>query len=421
MNGIEVILLCAILGILAYLRYRRLFNPLFIFCIIFSFSAFLSILEIDGVPVPQNETYAMVGLGVFAFWTGGMLSDNKYKFKRKNCVYNINFKKLKIITIVGIISSMIELKNTIVVFINYGLAGVYTQRLAVQFDGANNLMRKSYFESVCNQFIFLPCIYFLMLCYLYLYFRDSERKYLIYSIICLFGTVLSNGGRTSVLVFVIYYVVLMTSLKNNQTSDFLKIDKTKIKYIMGALLIGFLLIYVFIQRSTDIVKTIGSYYGYPIIHMEEKLSKAVKYQYTYGMASFQGIFRPVLNVIEKITGHTFILLENASHISDIANSAIRLAPSVMYNAFVTPFYYFYIDFGWYGIIVLSFLFGWFSNKLYTLYIKCGDDQKTLLFLLNLGLPICFSIVRFQYALGTIPWAMFITLFICTNKCKKICD
>lgn len=154
--------------------------------------------------------------------------------------------------------------------------------------------------------------------------------------------------------------------------------------------------------------------------MQEKLIRAEAYQYTYGMASLQGVFRPVINVFELITGNDFQLLNYASEVSDIANSSIRLSSSVLYNAFVTPFYYFYIDFGWGGICVLSLIFGGFSNIRYKRFMEYPDDRNTILFMLSFALPICFAFVRFQYALGYIPWAMILAIF-CSSKEKGIVD
>ena len=423
MSGNAVIVLCAFFAVAALIRYRSIINPIFVFCSLFAFSAWLSTLGIEQVQIPSNETFLIVGIGVGFFAIGGFLSDNKVLIKlplksaNENASYVISDTKLRIRTIIGIISSAIELRNTIKVFMSGGLIAVYSQRLAVQFDGAFNMMRKGFFESVNNQFIFQPVMYFLLIAFLIKYFENNERKYFIYSIISLLVILVSNGGRTVVLLFIIYYVVLFLELKKGKTRA-LTISRDKVKYLVGGVVAVIVLFYVFSKRGTNIVSTIGSYYGYPIIHMQYKLKMAEQYFYTYGMSSFQGLFRPIINVFEIISGSEADILNTTAQISNLANSAYRFTSSVYYNAFVTPFYYFYCDGGLLGVSILSFIFGWFSNRLYIKHIIKRNNRTVLLFLLSFGLPVCFSFVRFQYALSTIPWAMIICLWVTNGKTMR---
>lgn len=419
MSGYTVVLICILLAICALIKYRNIINPIFVFSAIFGFSVWLSTLGIDQVAVPERKTFLIVGLGVIFFAIGGFLSDSKiviktpFSNKNSNSLCAINLTRLRIITVIGIASSVIELRNTIRVFRSGGLIGVYTQRLAVQFDGADNLMRKNFFESVNNQFIFQPVMYFLLVAFLILYFEKKEKKFFIFSIITLLAILISNGGRTVVLLFIIYYIVLFLELRKERVLA-VTISKEKLKYIVGGFIAVIVLFYVFSSRGTNVISTIGSYFGYPIIHMQYKLHSAEQYFYTNGMASFQGLLRPIINIFEIITGYDSEILNVTGQVSNIANSAYRLTSSVYYNAFVTPFYYFYCDGGLVGVSLLSLLFGWFSNRLYINHISNRNNRTILLFMLSFGLPICFSFVRFQYALSTIPWAMIICLWV-TNE------
>lgn len=414
MTGFLLIFICLILGFIALLRYKRLYNPVFVFCILFSFCTWLSTMEIDNVSIPSNNTYLMVGVGIIFFWIGGMTADNSFIARKKEYSFNINKKRLMIVSIVGILSSIIELKNTISVFLSGGIREVYSQRLSVEFNAANNALAKNYFESLSRQFIFAPVMTFLIPVFIYLYFKENKGRYLCFSLVALFSFLISNGGRTVVIIYLIYYGIVFV-LKNSNSLGILTIQKSKLKYVFGGLLGFVILCYVFFQRETNISRTIGSYFGYPFIHMEVKLKQATYYQYTYGITTFQGLLRPIMDVFELAFVMDFKTLENAAKVSDIANSATRLSSNVMYNAFVTPFYYFYIDFGWFGIMMLSYIFGWFSNKR---YIKClcnKDDRSVLFFLLSFASPICFSFVRMQYALENVPWAMIIAFYVCSIK------
>ena len=75
----------------------------------------------------------------------------------------------------------------------------------------------------------------------------------------------------------------------------------------------------------------------------------------------------------------------------------------MYNAFVTYIASFYIDFGLLGVIVLSFVFGFFSSHYYKEYIQKNSLYDALpigvIYVFVLTSIIKFGFTGYRFGLG----------------------
>lgn len=69
--------------------------------------------------------------------------------------------------------------------------------------------------------------------------------------------------------------------------------------------------------------------------------------------------------------------------------------SLSYNAYVTPFYYFYLDFGYLGVILFSFIYGFVC-----IYILNKINRKCTPLLMAIYMFVLFglftSMIRFQF-------------------------
>jgi oligosaccharide repeat unit polymerase len=69
------------------------------------------------------------------------------------------------------------------------------------------------------------------------------------------------------------------------------------------------------------------------------------------------------------------------------------------NAYATLFYDFYMDFGYIGVALLSFLFGYLCMRSYKYYKRIGDMRSLVLYLILLQF-IMFSMARIYTVLAT---------------------
>ncbi len=81
----------------------------------------------------------------------------------------------------------------------------------------------------------------------------------------------------------------------------------------------------------------------------------------------------------------------------IQNSWIEVFPRNWYNAYVSCFFYFYLDFGIIGVMLGSFVFGKISSIFYNLLIKNKSLLSILIYMIILQC-IIDSFIRWQ--LGT---------------------
>lgn len=414
------VIITFLLGFVAYKKHKSLFNPNVAFCFLFTFSLYLSSLNYNKVPQPTLDGIFIVLLGVLFFWLGCNISDDKFKRLNTTKSFLVNEKRLKLVLLLGVATTFLEIKRNVTVFLHGGLMEIYAQRLAMEYSGEDNSLSKSFEEAINRQFVFSPVMYFLMPMTLYMFFVKNQKIYLYVSLLVLLSILISDGGRTVVMLYIIYIIFFVQCKKRviKLTNPFSKI-KTSRKYKLLFIVIGVLSSYVFVARATDLIDTIVAYYGYPVILMEKKLDIAMQSGYTYGMMALQGLLRPILNIFKMGTGISFDLLERASDASSIVQQAESLSSEVMYNAFVTPFYYFYVDFGYLGVALESFIFGYFTEKTYLQFKYGQGDRAIVLFALAFAFPICFAQVRFAYALNLMPWAMVLAFFVCSTKNKRL--
>ena len=115
---------------------------------------------------------------------------------------------------------------------------------------------------------------------------------------------------------------------------------------------------------------------------------------TYGEAFFFG-FIGLLNRASRFLNmeSTFNNVYDAIAITEF--NYLPIFATRKYNAFVTCFYYFYIDFRFVGVMVGSLFYGFVSQWMYTKSKVSYDPRYFVLYLLFMQ-SIVFSIVRWQF-------------------------
>lgn len=412
--GVICCLTCFAIATRTYFRERALYNPNFIFALLFGASSFISIFNVAGVRVDNYFTYIIVLTGVLGFCLGGNVSKTSKRNRLFNTKqYSRNFNKgiYYFLLVVCCFSCIIWIQDPIRILAQGGNVGdIYRQRLATEFSGDTGLMYYTGMKAQIIQYICRPLVTCLIPVSVALFFNGFKKRYIIIAVAMELIYTISTGGRTQILIFAVYFIVNYLILYKGSLSTVV-ISKKKKRAIIGivfVIVIG--IIYVFVTRGSEIAYTVISYYGYPIAHMETRINSLIT-EYTYGMASLQGLVRPILSVLGF--DDPYLLRVVTNHLTEI-QKGIWLSPIVQYNAFVTPFFFFYSDFGIIGVAVLSFIFGLISDRLYRRAILSKDTGNIALFLLSFGSPICFAIVRFQYVMQDVVYGLILTAIIFTK-------
>ena len=216
-------------------------------------------------------------------------------------------------------------------------------------------------------------------------------------------------GKRIILMYLILCLYLSYSLnrKKNKASPYSNHKMSKKKKIILALLISvpilalvFVALFVTAARDggIDLFKSIYYYLCGCIPNMEINLSKFNYDYYTYGLTFISGLIRPFITLFSRSTN---VPLSDIFKASDAflfdASSTNIIAPGVSYNAFVTMFYFFYRDFGFFGVIFESFILGLALSFLYKKIIFNGGkkDYRLLAIYLVTMIGLSMSFVRWQ--------------------------
>lgn len=139
--------------------------------------------------------------------------------------------------------------------------------------------------------------------------------------------------------------------------------------------------------------------------------------YTLGFLSYNGIFRFFINII-SVFGFdlTIRLFESSAKIIQLFEYTVFITPTRTYNGFTTYISNFYIDFGIFGVIILSFLFGSVAYILYKRFVDTPCVENFIVLTL-IYYFIAFSVVRFQLSNTISAIAFIYSLFFIHPKFK----
>ena len=404
--------ICLLLSIVAIKKDKRVYNPGFMFPAVLGFSTLLSLFNFASVKVNNWQTYLIVILGVVCFSLGCSLTTfYSHQHRPKNIERHYNPILYWILVVACLCFCTVLVRDPIKILLSGGsITDIYYARLATEFSGSKGLMYYTGVTDAIIQYIDQPLLTALIPISLCLYFEKLEVKYLFLSIIFEIIKIIGTGGRTSAIIFVIELVICMSIYKESFATITSIIRKRRNIFRLLFIISVAFVVYIFLSRGTRILLTVAGYYGFPIAHMEKRILSLNQYSNTYGMMTLQGIIRPFLRVVGIPYPES---LSNATKLYADLQKGVNLGTGIGmdYNAFVTPFYFFFVDFQWAGVIAFSIIFGAVSKSLYLKAITYQNTGYISIFLISFCSPICFSIVRFQYVQQDIFYGIIITMLI----------
>lgn len=153
------------------------------------------------------------------------------------------------------------------------------------------------------------------------------------------------------------------------------------------------------------------------IHVEEAISEIR----THGMLTMYGFLHPIFFVTNRLHILSYPKsFTNAKLVKDNLETFINLSPEISMNAYATLFYDFYIDFGWIGIAIGSFVFGFICMKAFNAYENRGDTRSLVLYLILFQF-ILFSVARIYtvYPTRALSFIWMIFMFRNIRKTNRV--
>ncbi len=408
----QFITMAVLVAIILTTREKKIFNPSFLFCIIWFMVICISTTGLYGLYVPSQYAYIIIFVGIVGFFLGTAI---KLKSKKRNVLdkkltwkmlpdieksYTINYP----IVYLFLICSLLVILPDAIVSIKYILSGKSLGEIHHMFITSYD----TYYASGTGTWMYYVFLYptitsaSILAAYdLWLGKRKITLQILTISLVLL--RCIQFGGRFPVFFLIFFYVMgfILFLFKNKKDK---KNSGKKKGLIISIVMVSVICLIAIIFTLSRLQQGFGElfnffvgYFGSGITIMDQNLIANPGFELHFGGMTFAGLVQFCYNityyVIYAISGIPTMGLV----MSDIAPLLYEIEQPIFIgmgtsNAFVTAFYYFYKD-GWFiGVFLFSFVWGfasqWFYNK-----SKKELNLKNVYFLLFFLMSITFSMAR----------------------------
>jgi oligosaccharide repeat unit polymerase len=356
----------------------------------------------------SDKTLYIIGIGIVAFSITAM---NKKRIigwsSKKNVLLDLNINVVIMLAIISIIVYIPEVIHSM----NMLLSGNSFEVIRAA-SGSGDTVVTNYAILLLRNYIIRP---FTMILYpinavIFFECRDDKRRipiFLLTVIICLM-MVIYEGGRSPIVYFVLHFIFVTILLKKK-----IEIPSYMKKWIIIFVVIAFIIFsYVSFSRGIDNLKqSIYMYFcgGIPLLDIKIKEIDINKLQ-TYGLASLSvpiDFFFSVMGPFGISRPHYF---REVLNILMSVEETISVGYNIHMNAFVTMFFYFYLDGGFIGIILGSGIYGLISSICYNNY-SYWKDKKSLIIYCMILQGIILSFIRLQFVNSTYFFSFLVLQFL----------
>lgn len=392
-------------------KYRNLANPTILFNLVWIINVGLSLLMLFDLYETPDKTYSLIAWGVIFFIIGGNLSLLMENIRittgkggmSEHTIFTLNYHLLFALTVICIIYYLPQLfssLNAIIRGISLNDVRGFLQD-SDQSQGISNLL---------GNYIFLPLATALEpLAALDFWFGKRDKNFIIS--ICLLVLIRSfgSGGRTPLFNLVFYFAISYClkrvsmiykkrkKVKTETNMTALR-DKRMFKKLLGLGILG-LVIMTLMRAAGSLIRKLYFYFAMSPVLLSKWLDVIDANSYHFnGLVSFNGIFYFIDYVRKNLfsTDYMPTIISAYSLIANTDSEWLKISSSgTTANAYVSCFAFFYADFGFYGVIILSLFFGFLASRLYSRVLYNFDLRSASLYML-ISQSVFFSFIRFPF-------------------------
>ncbi len=417
---LSVLIISLLLLFIGLGYYKSYLNPMTLMGFIWTIESVSLLLSIDLYYPISSNTYAIIGIGLISFMFGCFASTkrsfNKVKqynerdyslilTVKQNCELSLNYN---IIFFLSISSILVLLPEAIQ---NYRMIQAGFDFTDIRTNYSNGVSAVTGILAVYRNYISKP---FCLLIYPITaidFLLGSRRKWLIVvtAAITLIN-MMYQGGRLPILYLVIHLFVIYVLYRR-----VIVLSKMQKIFVVVLIFLSFVLVsFVTDQRGgKSMQETFSIYTGGCIPLFDNYLRLLYTTPNTFGLASFSGL----INSIIAILGNFGLNLPDFMYgVNKALNTeaTIYIGPDIKMNAYVTLFYCFFLDGGYVGVIVLMFLYGYYSTYFFYKALLLRNFKWVLIYSI-ICQSIMFSMVRFQFSTAPYILALFLIPFLMKKK------
>lgn len=411
-------LTCVFFLIIGLKHEKEKINGLTIFSMLWGIIIFLSGLQLYNLHKTKDNTYAILLIGIISYGLGYIFI-RKFLEKKKNEESNEknNYElRYKIIYILCAVTILLYIKDFCIIF-RYLIEGkslAYIRTLA-QDSMSVLYTSRTKIENCVRMLVVLPFIMAIQpVVAIDLIFGKKNKVLISLDIIILVLRTITDGSRVMFIYFAMHLIFAFMFSKNINYKNLLK----NTSLVIGISIISLIcIIFTSISRSGE--NTIKNMYYYfsiePNMFQQWKDEVDRRGSIGLGTATMNGYIFPGLYFIKNT-----LFLENypQSWYNDIfmlinqtdRNWVTIAGTSTKANAYVSLFWFFYLDGRILGVILGSILYGMLIGYFYTKEEK-NKNIKNLCIYQFLLQGVVFSFVRMQFANETYALAFLMILFV----------
>ncbi len=383
--------------VLSLFLIKEKYNPLTLFSGFWLALMFLSTLELFNIKKADTKVYLIVLIGVFSYAIGCLIASElnvKFSISKRfqtssDAQHNINYKILPVITlIISLIMTVYFLRTMTAMLQGYPLNYIRSN--------FTDLIIRNEFERLAWTFISWPLSLSIMPMGLYAFYVDGKSKgYLFASLLNTILLSICSGGR----VYLLFYII--------QIAFFTIFTKKSVSF-KGRLFRNIALIATFIivinvamyisderQITTSPAESLYSYFTGCFQYLGFKLKQAGDVKYSGGIYFLYSPITLGLMILKNIGLIKYPAKFLSAQATINALQEYTKVGNSWFNAFATCFYYFYMDGGFFGVIIESIIYGYISYKIFRSLRSHPQARNIVLYSIFL-ITIFTSMVRWQF-------------------------
>lgn len=432
--GIICSIICAFLSLYGYIHIgkKKLYSPLFVFSLFWSVLTFLSELRLFDLYETSVFAYLCVIIGLVGFAVGCFIvhaKKNNIKKSRKQILSGFRYKLLLIVCLFALVLNFQVIFKFIIS--GFDVSFIY-YTMAANASGAETEMSDLFNDNLLRlqQFVAYPLLYTIVPISIAEYLETKKKSYLWIAILLSLVRFLFDIRRTYFVILVIFVIIFLVIRRNKLISQKIKraslTFKTKIRICLGVsfVIIIFSILSTARRSENDLngeysfIENFYFYYVGSLPYFGQRLEQLDNAEYTLGLTSFRGFFSPIFAVTKLLGADTPDLMEiSTENINSLHNTTLLITPIHKSNSYATCFFEFFLDGGYIGVFLFSFLFGYYSQYLFEKAEKYKMQRDMWKYAYFTSLYIFLSVLHFNGAVVCYLWPFIIErLFYMRKSC-----
>lgn len=427
------VFICCLFLIIGYYSEKKLvFNPITVFCALWAVILFFSAQQRYTMYMASDEKNAIILWGIVAYIVGYYVNKlflNKIHVKAgrlsryrsdTRCIAVPRYNLMYVLCTICLLYTLFDLIRVVTQSGTFNLGTIQAMLQNGEISNANSSIINAIAILIISPIKFaLPAITAVDF-----FYGKRDRKLLVLTICLILINMLSSANRTSFLLFFLWlYFVATLYLYHNMEKNNKYIQKIEDKmlfskirkykwWIIWIAVIAFVIM-TMSRTSTSIYRQLYLYFAMPPSMFEiwaEKIE--TEGVFGYGVASLLGFIYPVFYVLKNLLGIPMPNIVESMYDWNMLTDTSWVWPgqNIMANAYVSVFWFFYLDARLLGVVIGMFIFGFAASRSYQNIVASKHSARQVAVYCCILYSVLFSFVRFQFSLTRIALGLIFVMF-----------